>query len=72
MHGIPACPLKSRLPSIRPGFAPGDFGSFPTAPGLAASFAHGVDTRLPEHLHSIPMELPELAAKLIVHTLALL
>ncbi len=44
-------------------------GSSPTAPGLAASFARGVDTLLPGHSHFIPMESPELAAKLIADTL---
>jgi pimeloyl-ACP methyl ester carboxylesterase len=47
-------------------------GSSPTAPDLAASFAHGTDTCLPEHSHFIPMESPELAAKLITDTLTLL
>jgi lipase len=47
-------------------------GSSPTAPDLAASFAHGADTCLAEHSHFIPMESPELAAKLIVNALALL
>jgi hypothetical protein len=44
-------------------------GSSPTAPGLAASFACGVDTLLPQHSHFIPMEAPELAAKLIANSL---
>ena len=44
-------------------------GSSPTAPGLAASFARGFDSLLPEHSHFIPMESPELAAKLIADTL---
>jgi len=47
-------------------------GSSPTAPDLAASFAHGVDTCLAEHSHFIPMEAPEFTAKLIADTLALL
>jgi len=44
-------------------------GTSPTTPGLAASFARGVDTLLPQHSHFIPMESPELAARLIVDTL---
>jgi lipase len=44
-------------------------GSSPTTPGLAASFARGVDTLLPQHSHFIPMEAPELAAKLIADSL---
>jgi len=44
----------------------------PTAPELAASFAHGTDTLLPEHSHLIPMESPELAAKLIADISTLL
>jgi hypothetical protein len=47
-------------------------GSSPTAPNLAASFTHGVDTCLPEHSHFIPMESPELMAKLIADSLSLL
>jgi lipase len=47
-------------------------GSSPTAPNLAASFVHGVDTCLPEHSHFIPMESPELVAKLIADSLSLL
>jgi hypothetical protein len=47
-------------------------GSSPTAPNLAASFAQGSDTCLPEHSHFIPMESPELAAKLIEEMLTLL
>jgi lipase len=47
-------------------------GSSPTAPNLAASFAQGTDTCLPEHSHFIPMESPELAAKLIEEMLTLL
>ncbi len=43
--------------------------SSPTAPGLALSFTHGTDTCLEEHSHFIPMEAPELAAKLIVEAL---
>jgi pimeloyl-ACP methyl ester carboxylesterase len=47
-------------------------GVSPTAPDLAASFARGTDTLIAEHSHFIPMESPELAAKLIVDALALL
>lgn len=47
-------------------------GVSPTAPDLAASFAQGADTRLPDHSHFIPMESPELAAKLIREMLTLL
>ena len=43
-----------------------------TAPDLAASFARGTDTCLPEYSHFMPMEAPELAAKLIHDTLSLL
>jgi len=44
----------------------------PTAPELAASFARGTDTLLTEHSHLIPMESPELAAKLITDISTLL
>ena len=44
----------------------------PTAPDLASAFARGSDTCLPGHSHFIPMEAPELAAKLIEEALALL
>ena len=44
----------------------------PTTPDLAASFARGSDTLLAGHSHFIPMESPELAAKLISDTLTLL
>jgi lipase len=47
-------------------------GYSPTAPDLAASFAHGGDTCLPEHSHFIPMESPALVAKLIADALTLL
>jgi lipase len=47
-------------------------GSSPTAPDLAASFAHGADTLLREQSHFIPMESPELVAKLIANSLSLL
>jgi lipase len=47
-------------------------GSSPTAPDLAASFGRGTDTCLVEHSHFIPMEAPELAAKIIADSLALL
>lgn len=47
-------------------------GSSPTAPDLAASFAHGTDTCLAECSHFIPMESPDVVAKLIVDALALL
>ena len=47
-------------------------GSSPTAPDLAASFAHGADTCLAEHSHFIPMESPVLTAKLIADALTLL
>lgn len=43
-----------------------------TPPGLAASFRRGKDTLLPEHSHFIPMEAPELAAKLIADAIGLL
>jgi lipase len=46
--------------------------SSPTAPDLAASFAYGADTLLAEHSHFIPMESPELVAKLIANSLTLL
>ena len=44
-------------------------GTSPTAADLAANFACGADTLLLEHSHFIPMEAPELAAKLIADTL---
>jgi lipase len=47
-------------------------GYSPTAPDLAASFAHGADTCLAEHSHFIPMESPDLVAKLIADALTLL
>jgi lipase len=47
-------------------------GTSPTAPDLASSFAHGTDTLLAEHSHFIPMESPELVAKLITDALTLL
>jgi lipase len=47
-------------------------GSSPTSPNLAASFTHGTDLCLEEHSHFIPMEAPELTAKLIADALALL
>jgi lipase len=47
-------------------------GTSPTAPDLAGSFARGADTCLAEHSHFIPMESPELTAKLILEMLALL
>ena len=47
-------------------------GTSPTAPDLAAHFAKGRDTCLPEHSHFIPMEAPDLTAKLIIEALALL
>jgi lipase len=47
-------------------------GTSPTMPDLAASFARGSDTYLAEHSHFIPMEAPELTAKLISDTFALL
>jgi pimeloyl-ACP methyl ester carboxylesterase len=47
-------------------------GSSITTPGLAASFVRGTDTCLSEHSHFIPMESPELAAKLIAKMLTLL
>jgi lipase len=52
---------------------PGDvMRSSPTAPDLAASFAAGADTLLAEHSHFIPMESPDLVAKLIANSLTLL
>jgi lipase len=47
-------------------------GYSPTAPDLAASFAQGADTCLAEPSHFIPMESPELVAKLIADALTLL
>jgi lipase len=47
-------------------------GTSPTAPDLAASFARGTDLYLAEHSHFIPMESPELTAKIIADSLALL
>lgn len=43
-----------------------------TAPSLAASFARGADTCLAGYSHFIPIESPELAAKLIADALRLL
>lgn len=42
-----------------------DMSASPTAPDLAAQFAHGSDRLLPEYSHFMPMEAPALAAKLI-------
>ncbi len=68
---------RSRSPSTW--FGPDKFrdpanvmGSSPTTPDLAASFARGADTLLQEHSHFIPMESPELVAKMIEDALALL
>jgi lipase len=47
-------------------------GTSPTAPHLAASFTHGKDTCLEEYSHFIPMESPELVAKLVGDALGLL
>jgi pimeloyl-ACP methyl ester carboxylesterase len=47
-------------------------GVSPTAPELASSFTRGADTLLPEHSHFIPMESPQLIAKLIADALVLL
>jgi lipase len=47
-------------------------GLSPTAPDLAASFTRGADTLLPECSHFIPMESPQLVAKLIADALVLL
>jgi len=47
-------------------------GSSPTTPNLAANFARASDTCLAGYSHFIPMESPELAAKLIADTLTLL
>jgi len=47
-------------------------GSSPTMPDLAACFARGTDSCLDEYSHFLPMESPELAAKLIVEMLTLL
>jgi lipase len=47
-------------------------GSSPTAPDLAARFANGSDTCLAEYSHFIPMESPELVAKLVGDALGLL
>jgi lipase len=43
-----------------------------TTPDLASSFARGADTCLAEYSHFIPMEAPELAAKIVAEALALL
>jgi pimeloyl-ACP methyl ester carboxylesterase len=47
-------------------------GTSPTAPDLASRFERGRDTCLPEYSHFMPMEAPELTAKLILEALALL
>ena len=44
----------------------------PPRPDLAASFVRGTDTCLAEYSHFIPMESPELAAKLIADAVTLL
>jgi pimeloyl-ACP methyl ester carboxylesterase len=44
-----------------------DLSASPTAPELAARFAHGRDIYLPHHNHYIPMEAPELVAAEIAH-----
>jgi lipase len=40
-------------------------GRSPTAPELASSFAHGTDICVAEYSHFIPMEAPELVARLL-------
>jgi lipase len=65
---IPAHVIRAGLYRARAGF----MGSSPTTPDLAASFARGTDTCLAGHSHFIPMESPELAAKLIADALSLL
>jgi pimeloyl-ACP methyl ester carboxylesterase len=40
-----------------------DMSASPTAPDLAAKFAHGTDVPLPQYSHFIPMEAPELVAE---------
>lgn len=47
-------------------------GTSPTAPDLAQSFARGADSCLADLSHFIPMESPELTAKLVADMLALL
>ena len=47
-------------------------GGSPTMPNLAAHFARGRDTCLPDYSHFIPMEAPELTAKFVQEALALL
>lgn len=47
-------------------------GVSPTEPNLAAIFARGTDACLKEYSHLIPMEAPELTAKIIADTLGLL
>ncbi len=42
-----------------------DFSLSPTWPGLAQQFASGTDVYLPDESHFMPMENPELAARLI-------
>ncbi len=43
-----------------------DFSLSPTWPGLAERFVSGTDVYLPDETHFMPMEKPELAAKIIV------
>ncbi len=60
---------------VRSGGAPDAFnllGSSPTAPNLAVSFARGTDICVAGHTHFIPMESPQLTAKLIADALTLL
>jgi lipase len=47
-------------------------GSSPTAPNLAATFAHARDICFPEFSHLMPMESPQSTAKIISDALALL
>jgi pimeloyl-ACP methyl ester carboxylesterase len=47
-------------------------GMSPTAPDLASHFVRGRDTCLADYSHFIPMEAPELTAKLVLDALALL
>ncbi len=65
---IPVHVVRAGLYRPRAGF----MGSSPTTPDLAASFTRGTDTCLSEYSHFIPMESPDLAAKLIADALGLL
>ncbi|MCC6387111.1 MAG: alpha/beta hydrolase [Dehalococcoidia bacterium] len=59
-------PVRVMRARERTSASPADMSSSPTYPGLAAHFKHGTDLPYPDLTHFIPMEAPELVAKLIL------